>query len=156
MARGRRRRGRTDEPLIVPDAPIFNSCTTIDHIYPGTVSGTPCHCGARRWNQDSPFYRNEYDPPRQGRKTLVLRTSKVAMVQPDPPEEEEEIGAMHWHECLQCHHSWGCIRPGCEEGQSWSTRVGSLCGRCRDEGYTLERDEPDPPPKKLTLKRTRR
>ncbi len=32
------------------------TCTNLDHIYPATVSGTPCHCGARRWNQDAPNY----------------------------------------------------------------------------------------------------
>lgn len=24
-------------------------CTTLDHIYPRGVLGTPCHCGARTW-----------------------------------------------------------------------------------------------------------
>ena len=25
------------------------SCTTLDHLYPSTVQGTPCFCGARTW-----------------------------------------------------------------------------------------------------------
>ncbi len=28
-------------------APIM--CTTLDHIYPATVPGTTCYCGARQW-----------------------------------------------------------------------------------------------------------
>lgn len=33
------------------------TCTTIDHCCPlNHPDGTPCYCGARRWNQDSPFY----------------------------------------------------------------------------------------------------
>ncbi len=25
------------------------TCTTLDHVYPATVPGTPCHCGKRTW-----------------------------------------------------------------------------------------------------------
>ena len=25
------------------------TCTTLDHVYPSTVPGTPCYCGDRTW-----------------------------------------------------------------------------------------------------------
>lgn len=25
------------------------TCTTLDHVYPGTAPGTPCYCGERTW-----------------------------------------------------------------------------------------------------------
>lgn len=27
----------------------IRTCTTLDHIYPSTVPGTPCYCGDRTW-----------------------------------------------------------------------------------------------------------
>jgi hypothetical protein len=28
---------------------LTRGCTTLDHVYPGTVPGTPCYCGKRTW-----------------------------------------------------------------------------------------------------------
>lgn len=39
------------------------NCTTLDHIYPATVDGTPCYCGKRRWNQDGTNYAGPTTKP---------------------------------------------------------------------------------------------
>lgn len=28
---------------------MMANCTTLDHVYPRTVPGTPCYCGAKTW-----------------------------------------------------------------------------------------------------------
>lgn len=34
----------------------MSTCTSLDHVYPATVPGTPCYCGARTW-ADAPRLR---------------------------------------------------------------------------------------------------
>jgi hypothetical protein len=73
------------EPAL--DAVIFNAakrisegrmnCTSIDHIYPSTTDGTPCYCGARRWNQDGQSYSGPTGKPKVSEKKLPRKGAHV-------------------------------------------------------------------------------
>lgn len=43
-------------------------CTSLDHVYPGTVLGTPCYCGARTWG----------GAPRRARRVKVGARVRIA------------------------------------------------------------------------------
>lgn len=37
----------------------MKTCTTLDHIYPYIVKGTPCYCGAQKWGGKAPQSQDE-------------------------------------------------------------------------------------------------
>lgn len=47
-----------------------------NRVYPATVDGTPCYCGKRHWNQDSPSYAGpttKAPPARLPRRGTLVR-----------------------------------------------------------------------------------
>ena len=101
----------------------MSSCTNLDHIYPNgengrkPADGTPCLCGARRWNQDSASYTGPTEPakPIAERQRLPRARSRVDVRTP--------IGPLHRQRVVEVDREAGMFRV--ESIKGW-LEVGDL------------------------------